>query len=64
MIWSPAIDLARPVRVFVFQGRDLFRLLRSEGETLRFRNQVDAQKGIQYGQVWQECTAISQAGDA
>jgi hypothetical protein len=59
----PGIDPARPVREFVFQGRDLFHFF-DRKETLRFRNQVDAQKGVTYGHVWQECTAVSQAGDA
>ena len=43
---SPATDFAKPVHEFVFQGRDRFRFLRSEAQTFRFRNQVDAQKGI------------------
>lgn len=58
------MDFARTLGDLEFQGRDLFRVFLLEGDTLKFRNYVDAQKGIEYDQVWQECTAIGQAGDA
>ena len=64
LLLSPTLDFACTLREFEFQGRDLFRVFLSEGDTLKFRNYVDAQKGIDYDQVWQGCTAIGQAGDA
>jgi hypothetical protein len=38
--------------------------VQSKSDILKFRNHMDAQKGIDYDQVWQGCTAIGQTGDA
>ena len=35
-----------------------------DGDTLKFHKHVDAEKGVDYDQVWQECTTIGQEGDA
>jgi hypothetical protein len=61
---SAPLDFASTIREFEVQGRDLFRVFQSDGDTLKFRNHVDAQKGIDYDQVWQGCTAIGKEGDA
>jgi hypothetical protein len=64
LLLLPTLDFACAIREFEFQGHDLFRVFLSEGDTIKFRNYVDAQKGIDYDQVWPGCTAIGQEGDA